>query len=101
MKKSLTRETEISDLQKVMSQQPGRRFIWRQLSLAGIFSPCFTAEAEGARRSGLNLLAEIMSETPKEYLLMQQEAMQAEQKRKAEEKKQEATEAEDYQDREE
>jgi hypothetical protein len=82
------RETEIADLQKVMSLPQGRRLIWRILSSAGIFSPCYSPESEGARRGGLALLGEIMSDTPSEYLVMQQEAMAAEKKRKEEQQPQ-------------
>lgn len=81
----MTRENEIADLQTVMNLPQGRRLIWRLLSMAGIFSPCYSPESEGARRSGLALLGEIMSETPNEYLTMQKEAMLAEKKRKEEE----------------
>ncbi|MDT8419353.1 MAG: hypothetical protein RQ754_02890 [Desulfuromonadales bacterium] len=87
----LRREREIEDLKAVMATKEGRRFIWRLLGQAGIFRPSFvagspdtTAFNDGARNQGLNLMAEVMSEAPKQFLTMQQEAMDDEQKRRDE-----------------
>lgn len=67
------RKQEVSDLKEVMSTAAGRRFVWRQLGLAGVFQPCYNPEAEGGRRVGLILLDEIINEAPGDYLKMQGE----------------------------
>jgi len=92
-KANLWREREIEDLKAVMDTKEGRRFIWRLLGQAGIFHPSFvvgapdvTAFNEGGRKQGLNLMAEIISETPTSFLTMQQEVMNDEQRRREEEK---------------
>lgn len=84
----LQREQEIADLRAVMSTAEGRRFIWKMLGDAGVFSPTFIAGApdvsafnEGARNVGLRLLGDITSEAPEQYLIMQKEAMTNDQKR--------------------
>jgi hypothetical protein len=71
----LRREQELSDLRTVMSLPEGRRYLWRILGEMNIFSPCFSPEQEGARRQGLNILAEIQGNLPVSYLTMQKEAM--------------------------
>lgn len=90
-KSRIRREREIEDLKAVLGTPQGRRFIWRLLGQAGIFRPSFvagspdtTAFNDGARNQGLNLMAEVMSEAPKQFLTMQQEAMADEQKRRDE-----------------
>lgn len=90
-KANIRREREIEDLKAVMGTKEGRRFIWRLLGQAGIFRPSFvagspdtTAFNDGARNQGLNLMAEVMSEAPKQFLTMQQEAMDDEQRRRDE-----------------
>lgn len=75
-KKNLERKNEIKDLKEVMSTAGGRRFLWRQLGIAGVFQPCYNPEAEGGRRVGLQLLQEIVEEAPGDYLKMQQEQIQ-------------------------
>jgi hypothetical protein len=91
-KANIRREREIEDLKTVMSTAQGRRFVWRMLGQAGIFRPSFvagspdtTAFNDGARNQGLNLMAEVMQESPKQFLTMQQEAMNDEQRRREEE----------------
>lgn len=81
----LRREQQIIDLKAVMATASGRRFIWRQLKVAGIHdssfvggAPDITAFKEGARNLGLMLLAEIMTEVPESYLIMQKEATEYE-----------------------
>jgi hypothetical protein len=80
--KFLQREEEISDLKAVMGTVEGRRFIWRQLGEANIFAPCYTPEAEGARRKGLLLLGEIIENCSDNYLIMQREVMDNEAKKR-------------------
>lgn len=72
------RKQEIEDLQFVMSTEAGRRFIWRQLGMAGLYHECGSAEAEGARRLGLANLRELTAHCPAMYLKMQSEALSAE-----------------------
>lgn len=74
-KVSKERKIEISDLLEVMATPAGRRFVWRQLEIAGVYLACYTPEAEGGRRIGLLLLADLVSECPREYLAMQSEQM--------------------------
>lgn len=70
---------EALDLQWVMSDKRGRRHVWRQLELAGVYRLSYTGEAqgtafnEGRRNDGLRLLDEITRHCPDEYLLMLQE----------------------------
>lgn len=78
------RRQEIKDLQTVMGSPEGRRFVWRQLEMAGVFLPCYNAEAEGGRRVGLALLQEIITETPGDYLRMQNEQISQETRKRIE-----------------
>ncbi|BCS54773.1 hypothetical protein [Geobacter sp. SVR] len=87
----LRREQQIDDMKAVMSTPEGRRFIWRQLGEAGVFRPSFVAGSpdttsfnEGSRNCGLLLLAEIMSEAPENFLIMQKEAIENERRNKKE-----------------
>lgn len=91
-KSKLRREREIEDLKAVMATREGRRFIWRLLGELGSFrtpfvsgAPDATAFNAGAQNRGFQLMAEIMSEAPKSFLTMQQEAMDDEQRRREEE----------------
>jgi hypothetical protein len=76
-------EQERNDLCKVMSSKEGRRFIWRQLSEAGVFRSSFNVDAgvmafnEGTRSAGLKLLGEIMDACPQRYLEAQREYIEA------------------------
>lgn len=85
----LQREQEVADLRAVMSTAAGRRFIWKMLGDSGVFSPSFvpgasdtTAFKEGARNFGLMLLGDITNEAPGQYLIMQKEAMDNDQKKR-------------------
>ena len=68
-----SREIEENDLRRVMGTKEGRRFVWRQLSKAGIYRLSFNTEplqmafAEGQRNNGLELLAQIENVCPKSY----------------------------------
>ena len=97
-KVSKERKQEIDDLTEVMATPAGRRLIWRVLEQAGIFAPCYTPEAEGARRVGLSLLGEIVSECPREYLMMQSEQMTQQTRKRIEKEATKQQEAEDDQD---
>ncbi|CFQ87954.1 MULTISPECIES: hypothetical protein [Yersinia] len=74
------RQRELNDITFLMGTVEGRRFIWRQLSLSGVFTTSFTGETnttifnEGRRNYGLNLFSEVMSACPNEYLVMANEA---------------------------
>jgi hypothetical protein len=85
-------EQEREDLQSVLDTPSGRRFVWhRVLGASGVFRSSFVAGAvdvtsfnEGSRNFGLILLADIMSQLPESFLLMQKEAIQDERKRQTE-----------------
>jgi hypothetical protein len=76
----LAAQTQISDLRWLMSDPQGRRFVWRQLTEAGVFQLTFTGEPlssafkEGARSGGLKLLGEVMQHCPERFSQMQKEA---------------------------
>jgi hypothetical protein len=67
------REIEENDLRHVLNSKQGRRFVWRQLSAAGIYNLSFSTDTatmafnEGGRNRGLTLLAEIMRTCPERY----------------------------------
>ncbi len=72
---------EVADLKWVMSDQRGRRFVWRQLATAGIYRPSYTGDDrtifnEGQRNVGLHLLTAITTHCPDEYLQMLKEHQQ-------------------------
>lgn len=72
---------EVADLKWVMSDQRGRRFVWRQLAVAGIYRPSYTGDDrtifnEGQRNVGLHLLSAITEHCPDEYLQMLKEHQQ-------------------------
>lgn len=86
-KEDRDQEQRLADLKAVLSTPEGRRFVWRQLG--GVFrlsftpDPYVTAFNEGLKSPGLQLTAEITTEFPDLYLLMQDEAFQAAKKEKA------------------
>lgn len=86
-KEAQVQEQRLADLKAVLSTPEGRRFVWRQL--AGVYrlsftpDPYVTAFNEGVKSPGLHLTAEITTEFPELYLLMQDEAIQAAKKEKA------------------
>jgi hypothetical protein len=74
-------ERERTDLESILSTVGGRRFLWKQLSDAGIFAislrvgqPDLTAFNEGRRQQGLQLLMEIQALNPDYYHRMAKEA---------------------------
>jgi hypothetical protein len=77
------REEEISDLCKVMGSKEGRRFMWRQLSDAGVYRISFSSDAlqmafnEGNRNSGVKLLNDLMTACPQHYASMLDEQKRA------------------------
>lgn len=71
----------IEDLKWVMADKRGRRFVWSQLEVAGIYRLSYTGDDrtifnEGRRSVGLKLLAEIDANCPNEYLQMLKENTQ-------------------------
>jgi hypothetical protein len=80
----LQREREANDLRYVMNSKPGRRFVYRLLSGAGLYRLSFNADSdrvtafnEGARNRGLELLSEIMAACPERYTEMLVEQKEA------------------------
>ena len=72
------RAREASDLAKILNMREGRRFIWRILSMAGVFALSYVSEQphetifnEGKRSVGNLLLKDIPPETE---LTMKREA---------------------------
>lgn len=78
-KRRQERAQERVDLERIMDEAWGRRFIWRQLERAGVFRSSFTGEAismafrEGERNVGLKLLADIHELCPGRYEVMMKE----------------------------
>jgi len=73
------RERELSDIRFILETEMGRRFVWRYLSLAGVFQTSFTGNSttffnEGRRDIGLKLLADVSEAKPEAYLQMAHEA---------------------------
>lgn len=69
---------ERDDTQWLMSTIQGRRFVWAQLSDAGVFRTSFTGNSEtffkeGQRDIGLRLLGKIMRHTPEAFSTMMAE----------------------------
>lgn len=76
----LSKLTEETDVQWLMSTQQGRRIMWRLLSLAGVFRISFageethaTAFAEGARNIGLVFMNDLQTLCPERYVQMTSE----------------------------
>lgn len=73
------REKELGDIRKILSMPEGRRFVWRMMSLCGIFHSSWTGEAdatlvnEGKRIPGLALLNDVLDASPNAYGQMQRE----------------------------
>jgi hypothetical protein len=68
------RKQELLDLDTLMSTPAGSRFIWRLLTLSGVFRSSFSSDAlvmamnEGQRNLGLRLLGDVMEACPDKYL---------------------------------
>ena len=79
----LQREKDQGDLRHVMGSKEGRRFMWRQLSEAGVYrssfdsNPVLMAFNEGNRNRGLLLLNDIMEACPTRYSEMLREQKEA------------------------
>ncbi|MBT9467210.1 hypothetical protein [Hydrogenophaga sp.] len=72
---------EVLDLQWVMSDKRGRRHVWRQLELAGVYRLSYTGDEgtifnEGQRNMGLRLLGDITTHCPEQYIEMLKEQSQ-------------------------
>lgn len=71
--------TAISDMQWLMGDVRGRRFVYRLLEQAGIYRLTHTGEAissafnEGMRSAGLRLMNELLQHCPKRLFEMQRE----------------------------
>lgn len=85
-KERLARERDKSDLCWVMGTKQGRRFMWRFLSRAGLFTSSFNtnnavmAFNEGNRNAGLQQLTDIMAACPEKYTLMMHESREEKEK---------------------
>ncbi len=75
-KVKLREDQEHNDLKFVLSNESGRRFMWKTLSDCGIFQTSFRSSGsetfflEGKRSVGLKLLADVMQADPDSYLKM-------------------------------
>jgi hypothetical protein len=74
------RKQELLDIDALMSTPAGARFIWRLLTLSGVFRSSFSSDAlvmamnEGQRNMGLRLLGDVMQACPDKYLNMMRTA---------------------------
>lgn len=72
-------EQEVEDVKWLMGNRQGRRIVWRTLSRAGVYRSSFNtnamamAFAEGARNTGLEMLALVNRHCPKLYTVMVKE----------------------------
>lgn len=78
LKEKFGRERELEDVRFLLNTKEGRRFLWRLLSLTGLFQSSFTGNSttffkEGSRNIGLQVLADINDANPEGYLLMLKE----------------------------
>lgn len=75
-------QQQAEDFKWMMSDQRGRRLVWRQLSDAGVFQQSFNPEAmtmafnEGRRSAGLRLLDQVHTLCPDLYTTMMKEQLQ-------------------------
>lgn len=80
------REKEQNDLRYVMGSKQGRRFVYRQLSEAGVWRLSFSTDNavmafnEGNRNRGLSLLNELLETCPDRYTEMLAEHKAAKEK---------------------
>lgn len=87
----------ITDLRKILSIPEGRRFVWEQLTRAGIFSASFaisetpgegrrlTDFKEGQRDMGIQLLSDVNEANPGAFAQMQAEHVSAQKSKKKKE----------------
>lgn len=72
-------DQEAEDLRAIMARPEGRRFMWRLLSITGIYHSSFSTDhgamayGEGKRSVGLQFLGEIVALSHSDYILMLQE----------------------------
>jgi hypothetical protein len=76
--KAVLRSNELSDLKTVMLTPEGRRFMWRFLSEANIFGPCYTGNSEtfyreGRREFALRYFNDLLASCHELYLIMVRE----------------------------
>lgn len=80
--RQLVQQQQDEDFRWLMSDQRGRRIVWRLLSEAGVFQTSFNPEAmtmafkEGQRTAGLQLLAQVHKLCPDLYTTMMKEQLQ-------------------------
>lgn len=74
------RERDLNDLRELLELRPGRRFLWKMLSAAGVFQQSYTGDDnatnfnEGRRSIGLRLLDELTEADPGAYGKLVQES---------------------------
>ena len=76
-------QQEKDDFEWLMNDIRGRRFMWRLLSVSGVFTTSFTGNSttffnEGQRNIGLMYTNQSMEVCPEQYLQMIQEAKRKE-----------------------
>ena len=76
--RQLSRQLEVEDFKWLMANKQGRRFLWRLLSLAGLFRSTFRlnnemAFLEGMRNLGLVFWTDLHEICPEKYHLMVKE----------------------------
>lgn len=83
LEEQFEREQEIADLQWVLSNRRGRRFIWRLLSMTGLNDSSFVGEYplhmaknEGKREVGRNIITSLFTADERAYILLQTEALE-------------------------
>lgn len=74
----LQRTREVEDFKWLMKHEAGRRFMWRVLSMTGVFRTSMTGDNrtffnEGARSVGLQLMAELNDHSIEAYVKMLKE----------------------------
>ena len=78
-KETMIKNREKEDVVHVLSSRHGRRFVWKYLSICGVFklsadnSGSWTYFNEGQRNIGLKLLNDINETDPANYILMMKE----------------------------
>lgn len=76
---TLLRDQEKSDFRWLMNDEKGRRFVWRLLTMTGVFRTSFTGNSEtffreGERNIGLKVISEVHELTPELYAKMTRES---------------------------
>lgn len=80
-KAQIAEDLHKNDLRAIMATPGGRRYLWGLMGSCGVFldtcntEPLTVGRFLGRRSLGLELLTEIMTICPNEYLVMQSEAM--------------------------